>query len=132
MAKKNDAQTLKWMREVCLALPGASEGVHYGEIVFKVGKELFASCGDERGPRKIVFKIDAERTAALLASDPRFSRYPFEKAALAIAASDVDDWPQLRAYVEDSYHLAAAGARPPSTAKKATKATAKKATKKKA
>ena len=105
--KKTDAQALKWMREVCLALPNTSEGVHYGEIVFKVGPELFASCGAKRGPRTIVFRIDAKRTAKVLARDPRFSRYAYEKTALAIKASDVDDWEELRGFVEDSYRSAA-------------------------
>jgi predicted DNA-binding protein (MmcQ/YjbR family) len=106
MAKKNDEQALKWMREVCLALPDTSEGVHYGEIVFSVGKEMFASGGEKRGPRRIAFKIDARRTADLLARDQRFKRHPYEKTGLWIKASDVDDWQQMRSFVEESYRLA--------------------------
>lgn len=121
MAKKSDEQALKWMREVCFALPDTSEGVHYGEIVFKVGKEMFASCGDKRGPRTIVFKIDAQRTADLLASDPRFQRYPYEKTALWIKASDVDDWQQLREFVEESYRVILQEAAKPAKARTAPK-----------
>ena len=73
------------------------------------------SCGDEKGPRTIVFRIDPERTEQLLASDSRFQRYPFEKSALSIEASDVDDWDQLRTFVEESYRREAE----PSTAKAA-------------
>ena len=112
MAKKTDAQALTWMRKVCLALPDASEGVHYGEIVFKVGSKLFASCGDKKGPRTIVFRIDPKRTEQLVATDKRFTRYPFEKTALAIKASDVDDWDQLREYVEESYRREAKPSKP--------------------
>jgi predicted DNA-binding protein (MmcQ/YjbR family) len=111
MTKKSDAQALKWMRDVCLALPGTSEGTHFGEIVFKANGRLFASCGDKRGPRVIVFRIDAKRTAELLERDPRFRRYPFEKSALSIAAGDIDDWEQLRGFVEESYRTEAHPAR---------------------
>jgi hypothetical protein len=50
-----------------------------------------------------VFRIDAKRTAKLLARDPRFQRYAYEKTALAIKAGDVDDWDELRGFIEDSY-----------------------------
>ena len=119
---KTDDQALKWMREVCLALPGTSEGVHYGEIVFKVGPKLFASCGDKRGTCTIVFQIDARKTEELLAADARFARYPYEKSALWIKASDVDDWEQMRAFVEESYRRQAGGGAPAKpTAKKAVR-----------
>ena len=94
------------MRAVCLALPAATEGVHFGEVVFKAGARLFASCGDKSGPRTIVFRIDAARTAELLARDPRYQRYPREKSALWIRAGDVDDWDQMRAFLEESHRLA--------------------------
>ena len=106
MAKKSDEQALKWMREVCLALPDTSEGEHYGELVFKAGKALFASCGDKRGPRMIAFRIDAQRTADLLARDQRFQRYPYEKSGLWVKASDVEDWQQLRGFLEENYRMA--------------------------
>jgi hypothetical protein len=73
---------------------------------------MFASCGDKRGPRTIAFQIDAQRTADVLARDPRFQRYPYEKTALWIKASDVDDWDQLRAFVEESYRLRSQRAKP--------------------
>ena len=113
MAKrKTDAQALKWMREVCLALPDASEGLHYGEIVFKVGAKMFASCGAKSGAREIVFRIDPKATEALLAANGAFTRYPFEKSALRIKASDVTDWDELRGYVEESYRREATPAKP--------------------
>jgi predicted DNA-binding protein (MmcQ/YjbR family) len=129
MAKKTDDQALKWMRATCLALPDTSEGIHYGEIVFKIGSKLFASCGDKKGPRTIVFRIDPEPTEQLLARDAGFTRYPFEKSALAIKASDVDDWDELRTFVEESYRREAAIAKPVKAAKpaKAAKATPKRA-----
>ena len=120
MRKKSDARALAWMREVCLALPGSSEGVHYGEVVFKAGGKLFASCGDKRGPRTIVVGLAPGHCAEVLARNPRFRRYPYGKRAIMIDASDVDDWREMRAFVEESYRLfagpaAAGGASPPSS-----------------
>lgn len=126
MPKKTDAQALAWMRDVCLALPDASEGIHYGEIVFKVGKAMFASCGAKKGAREIVFRIAPEATEALLASDTRFTRYPFEKSALRIKASDVDDWNALRDNVEESYRREAPAKTPAATKPAAKKPAAKK------
>jgi predicted DNA-binding protein (MmcQ/YjbR family) len=117
MTRKSDAQALQWMRDVCLALPGTSEATHFGEIAFKVGSKLFATCGDKRGPRVIVFRIDAKRTAELLERDPRFQRYPYEKSALRIAAADVDDWEQLRGFVQESYRAESQTAQPGRTRK---------------
>lgn len=108
MTRKSDVQALAWMRKVCRALPGTSEGTHYGEIAFLVGGKIFATCGEKKGgPRRIVFRIDARRTAELSQRDPRFQRYPYEKSALQIAAADVDDWEQLRGFVEESYRAEA-------------------------
>ena len=115
--QKTPAQALAWMREVCLALPDTSEGVHYGEVVFKVGGKLFASCGNKRGPMTIVFRIDPKQTEQLLESDPRFQRYAFEKSALWINASDVTDWKQLREFVEQSYRREADAVAPKRTRK---------------
>jgi predicted DNA-binding protein (MmcQ/YjbR family) len=100
---KTDDEALQWMRDVCFALPNTSEGVHYGEIVFKVGADMFASCGAKRGPRTIVFQINPKRTAELLETDKRFRRYPYEKSGLWIKAAEVTDWEQLRTFVEESY-----------------------------
>jgi predicted DNA-binding protein (MmcQ/YjbR family) len=111
MPRKTDAQALKWVRDVCLKLPDASEGFHYGELVFKAQGRLFASCGAKRGPRMIVFRIDAKKTAVLLEQDDRFRRYAFEKSALQVAAGDVEDWEAMRGYLEESYRLSVAEAK---------------------
>ena len=127
VAKKTDAQALTWMRGVCLALPDTSEGIHYGEIVFKVGNNMFASCGAKQGPRSIAFRVDPARTEQLLARAAGFSRYPYEKTGLVIKAGDVVDWDELRELLEESYRREAAPAAPTAPKKRAP---AKKTTKK--
>ena len=126
MTKKTDAQALKWMREVCLAYPDATEGVHYGEIVFKSAGKMFASCGDKRGPTMIVLGLAPGHGKDVLAQNPAWKRYPYEKSGIMIAAADVDDWDELRSFVDESYRRYAA----PATAKQAKPAPKKKKKKK--
>jgi hypothetical protein len=51
------------MRAICLALPGSSEAVHFGEACFRVGKRIFASCGGEAGFGEVEasdFRVDSD------------------------------------------------------------------------
>ena len=49
------------LRKVCMALPGATEQIQWGEDrVFKVGGKMFACSGTERDSR-YSFKVDDER-----------------------------------------------------------------------
>jgi predicted DNA-binding protein (MmcQ/YjbR family) len=130
MTKKTDAQALKWMRAVCLAYPDATEGVHYGEIVFKSAGKMFASCGDKHGPTMIVLGLAPDHTKDVLAQNPAWKRYPYEKSGIMIAAGDVDDWDQLRAFIDESWRKYASTAPAKKAAKVAKKAPAKQAKKK--
>jgi predicted DNA-binding protein (MmcQ/YjbR family) len=121
MTRKTDAAALQWMREVCLAYPNAAEGVHYGEIVFKSNGKMFASCGDKRGPTMIVLGLAPEHTKQVLAQNAHWQRYPYEKSGIMIAAADVDDWDELRSFIDESHRMYASPA-----PKKAPKPTAKK------
>jgi hypothetical protein len=121
MTKKSDAEALQWMRDVCGAYPDASEGLHYGEITFKSNGKMFASCGAKRGPTMIVLGLSPEHTKQVLAKNAHWQRYPYEKSGIMIAAADVDDWDEMRSFVDESWRRHAAAA----TAKKA-KATPKK------
>jgi hypothetical protein len=122
MTKKSDAAALKWMREVCGSYPDASEGVHYGEIMFKSNGKMFASCGDKRGPTMIVLGLAPEHTKQVLAQNAHWKRYPYEKSGIMIAAADVDDWVELRSFIDESHRIYAA----PAPAKKAKPAAKKK------
>jgi len=124
MTKKTAAAALQWMHAVCLAYPDASEGVHYGEIVFKSNGKMFASCGDKRGPMMIVLGLAPEHTKQVLASNAHWKRYPYEKSGIMIAAADVDDWDEMRAFIDESHRMYAS----PAPAKKTKKKRAKKRT----
>jgi hypothetical protein len=131
MTKKTDAAALQWMREVCLAYPDASEGIHYGEITFKSGNKMFASCGDKRGPTMIVLGLSPGHSKQVLATNPNWKRYPYEKSGIMIAAADVDDWDEMRSFVDESYrkYAAPAPAKQAKPAKKAKPAVKKRAKK---
>ena len=62
---------------------GATEGEHYGEIVFKAGDATFASCGDKRGPCRVTVQLEAKHASALLAKD---GRLPFAFAERLLAS----------------------------------------------
>lgn len=93
------------MREICLTLPETSEGEHFGDVVFRVRKKIFASCGSQPGECLLVVQLDAGKAARLVESDPRFQRYSRQKDCVAIRAKDVSDWDEFRELVLESYRL---------------------------
>ena len=118
---------LRMMREVCLSLPDTSEGVHFGEAFFRVGKRGFASCGEKKGICRIVVQLEPAHARRLVASDPRFEPYARQKNCVWIDAGKVEDWDEVRALVLESYRLNEAVNRSP----KITRTTARKKTNRK-
>jgi len=108
---------LRKMREICLSLPDTVEAEHFGEACFRVGKRMFATCGEKAGVCRLVFQLEAEHAARLVAADPRFEPYARQKHGVWIDAAGVEDWDEVRALVLESYRLNGAGVRP---AKKAS------------
>src|SRR5262245_18842807 len=96
---------LRMMREICLSLPETSEGEHFGEASFRVGKRIFATCGEKGGVCRLVFQLEAKHARRLVASDPHFEPYPRQKNGVWIDAADVKDWDEVRALVLESYRL---------------------------
>src|SRR5262245_59184555 len=60
------------MRETSPSLPDTVEADHFGAVCFRVGKRIFASCGEKDGVCRLVFQREPEHTRRLVASDPRF------------------------------------------------------------
>jgi predicted DNA-binding protein (MmcQ/YjbR family) len=65
--------TLQRIREICLALPGATEQIQWGsDLVFKVGGKMFCvACTEPVAPPKVAmsFKCDDETFAQLVEHD---------------------------------------------------------------
>lgn len=108
------------LREIALALPGASEEVHHGRPAFVVKSEFASFGGSPLGDTgsgllrsALVFKADPDERPALL-QDPRFHRLAYMDRwgwlALPLEA-DVSgaptDWTEVAELVEASYRITA-------------------------
>jgi hypothetical protein len=114
--------TLRVMREICLSLPDTVEADHFGEACFRVGKRIFASCGEKAGVCRLVFQLEPAHAQRLIASDSRFQPYARQAHCVWTDAADVEDWAEVRALVLESYRVNAPDIRGP----KKTSATARK------
>lgn len=103
---------LRMMREFCLSLPETDEAEHFGEACFRVGKRIFATCGEKHGVCRVVFQLEPRHARRLVASDPRFQPYARQKDGVWIDAADVEEWDEVRALVLESYQLRKVDARP--------------------
>jgi predicted DNA-binding protein (MmcQ/YjbR family) len=90
------------LREFCLGLPDTSESSHFGSAAFKVGKKLFATCNGAQ----IVLGLEPDHADALIANDPRWTRYARDPNALVIKTADVTDWEEIADLLRASYDLA--------------------------
>jgi predicted DNA-binding protein (MmcQ/YjbR family) len=113
---------LEMMREVCLSLPETVEAEHFGEACFRVGKRIFASCGEKGGVCRLVFQLEPAHAQRLIASDGRFQPYARQAHCVWMDAAGVEDWAEVRALVLESYRLNAPDCRGP----RQTSATARK------
>jgi predicted DNA-binding protein (MmcQ/YjbR family) len=61
---------LERLRQMCLALPGATEQIQWGaDLVFKVGGKMFCVACTEQAPNIMSFKCDDESFAELCERD---------------------------------------------------------------
>ena len=95
----------RMMREVCLSLPATVEAEHFGEACFRVGKRIFASCGEKGGVCRLVFQLEPAHAQRLIASDSRFQTYERQAHCVWMDAACVEDWEEVRALVLESYRL---------------------------
>ena len=113
---------LRMLREVCLSLPATVEAEHFGEACFRVGKRIFASCGEKGGVCRLVFQLEPAHAQRLTAADGRFRAYARQAHCVWMDAAGVEDWAEVRALVLESYRLNA----PDDSGPKQTSATGRK------
>jgi predicted DNA-binding protein (MmcQ/YjbR family) len=124
----SEAEILKKLRKICLALPYAEETVSFGHPTFRVhGGKIFAvleTYKDELGICVNVGKL----LQGIFLDDPRFFRTPYIGkhgwVTLRVYAARLN-WKEIRGLVKGSYLLAA----PPS--KKSRRSTPKARSRKK-
>ncbi|HSP18354.1 MAG TPA: MmcQ/YjbR family DNA-binding protein [Myxococcaceae bacterium] len=99
---------LTQMRRICLALPGTTETMTWGQPHFRVRGKIFAGFGDHGGTFTIGFKLEREHADAAV-QDPRFTRAPYVGAHgwISMDVKGVRDWAEVRALVRESYRLIA-------------------------
>lgn len=105
----DDDPHLAELRDVCLALPEATEVEAWGRPTFRAGKIFTIFEGNDEHPFAVVFKPSADEQPALLA-DPRFYSPAYWGRggwlALDLTVAPVD-WTEVAELVEASYRQVA-------------------------
>jgi predicted DNA-binding protein (MmcQ/YjbR family) len=110
MARKPKPQPpetlLSRLRDLCLALPHATEASSYGNPAFKVGGKPFAVLDHYQGGFCLWLLCAADQREAVLAR-PGWFASPYDPKALAVCgAVDQIDWEDARGLIGDSFRLA--------------------------
>lgn len=121
------ADALTKMRKICSTLDDVTEGPHFGDIMFKVRKKPFASCGADH----VIVALAPEHGDLLVANEPAiYSRYARAKNGIVIATGKLKNWGAVEDLVHESYRLVSEKlppkrqqppAKKPAAAKKQTK-----------
>ena len=69
-------RVLASMRKICLGLPETSEGLQFGQSVWKVGKKVFAQAYCYDGRWRVAFWVGVH-AQALMTADPRYEIPPY-------------------------------------------------------
>jgi predicted DNA-binding protein (MmcQ/YjbR family) len=99
-----------WLREVCLAFPGATEQIQWGnDLLFKVGGKMFAATPLEPASVCLSFKTSPENFAELT-ERPSIIPAPYLARAQWVALQSRDAVPQaeLEQLLRESYDLVSA------------------------
>jgi predicted DNA-binding protein (MmcQ/YjbR family) len=99
-----------WLREVCLAFPGATEQIQWGnDLLFKVGGKMFAATPLEPAPVCLSFKASPENFTELT-ERPNIIPAPYLARAQWVALQSRDAVPldELAQLLRESYDLVVA------------------------
>jgi len=111
---------LRKLREVCLRLPAATEGITFGHPIFRVEKKMFAVLEEYKGELGICLKVGTLLQGVFL-DDPRFFRTPYIGkhgwVTLRVYAAPLN-WSEIRELVKGSYDLVASAKSRPRVKKK--------------
>jgi hypothetical protein len=69
-------RVLASMRRICLALPDTSEGLQFGQPVWRAGKKVFAQANCYEGRWRVAFWVGVH-AQSLMTSDPRYEIPPY-------------------------------------------------------
>ncbi len=100
------------LREICLALPGATEKEAWGDPTFRVNEKMFVkfSNADKEGRTTMWCNAGPGAQDALLGSlDDSFFKPPYvgDRGWIGMYLDGDANWGQIAAIVEDAYRTAA-------------------------
>jgi hypothetical protein len=104
---------IKRLREICLALPEATEKEAWGECTFRVGGKMFAMTDNDHhnsGHVAVWIKAPAMVQEILVGSDPkRFFKPPYvgPKGWVGVRLDVKVRWDELAAILNDGYQMSA-------------------------
>jgi predicted DNA-binding protein (MmcQ/YjbR family) len=97
-------RVLESMRKICLALPDTSEGLQFGQTVWRAGKKVFAQayCYEDRWQVGFWVGVHAQ---LLMTDDPRYTIPPYmgHNGWIALDVGSGCDWAEVEALSLASY-----------------------------
>jgi hypothetical protein len=95
-------------KAICLALPSTKVTMTWGSPHMRVGEKIFTGWGLEDDGKRWSFsvKLDKDKQAALVQSDPRFAIAAYTGkygGTTMTVAKGEEDWGEIAALVEEGY-----------------------------
>ena len=102
------ASHIDWIRDYCLSLPHATEGIQWGnDLLFRIGNKIF--CGVPLEPTasvKMTVKCTPERFAELIEVEGIIpAPYAARNHWVALVKMDALRQPEIKELIRNSYHL---------------------------
>jgi predicted DNA-binding protein (MmcQ/YjbR family) len=97
-------RVLKSMRKICLALPATSEGLQFGQSVWRAGKKVFARAYCHQEVWRVAFWVGVH-AQLLMTEDPRYAIPPYmgHKGWISLAVSRTCNERELESLALESY-----------------------------
>jgi predicted DNA-binding protein (MmcQ/YjbR family) len=104
------AAPVEHLREICLALPQATEKEAWGDPTFRVRDKIFAMLKSGDGRPSVWFKAPEGAQEVLVGADPeRFFRPPYvgHKGWVGMRLDREPDWDECASLLRRSYRMTA-------------------------
>ncbi len=102
------ASHIDWIREYCLSLPHATEGIQWGnDLLFRIGNKIFcAVCLEPTAPVKMSVKCTPERFAELAEIEGIIpAPYAARNHWVALVEMSALRQPEIKELIRNSYQL---------------------------